>query len=70
MSPVFFRSMKDGSHRMILNLKALNQFVKCHHFKIYTVWSAICMLRPGYYMASIDLKDAYYSVPVHADHFC
>ena len=33
-----------------------------------TVWSAIRMLRPGCYMASIDLKNAYYSVLVHPDH--
>ena len=26
------------------------------------------MMRPGCFMASIDLKDAFYSVPIHKDH--
>ena len=26
------------------------------------------LIRPGVYMASIDLKDAFYSVPVHKNH--
>jgi hypothetical protein len=68
VSPVFIRSKKDGSHRMILNLKSLNRFVKYHHFKMDTIWSAVRMVRPSCYMASIDLKDAYYSVRVHPDH--
>ena len=33
-----------------------------------TIWAAVRMMRPGCYMASIDLKDAYYSVWVHPDH--
>ena len=28
MSPIFLRSKKDGTNRMILNLKELNVFVK------------------------------------------
>ena len=32
-----------------------------------TIWTAIRMMSPGCYMASIDLKDAYYSVPIHKD---
>ena len=34
ISPVFLRAKKDGSHRMILNLKSLNQFVLYRHFKM------------------------------------
>ena len=26
------------------------------------------MMRPGCFMASVDLKDAYYTVPIHASH--
>ena len=67
ISPIFLRPKKDGSHRMILNLKCLNQSVTFQHFKMDTIWTAIRM-RPGCFMASIDLKDAYYSVPIHKDH--
>lgn len=53
---------------MILNLKLFNEFVQYHHFKMDTLESAIRMMKPGCYMASIDLKDAYYSVPVAKEH--
>ncbi|CAB4027168.1 Hypothetical predicted protein [Paramuricea clavata] len=33
-----------------------------------TVWTAISLMKPGCYMASIDLKDAYYCVPVDQEH--
>ena len=46
---------------MILNLKQLNSFVEYHHFKMDT-------LTTGYYMAFVDLKDAYYTVPIAAKH--
>ena len=26
------------------------------------------MMKPGCFMASVDLKDAYYTVPIHSDH--
>ena len=68
ISPIFLRPKKDGSHRLILNLKSLNQSVVYQHFKMDTIWTAIRMMRPGCYMASIDLKDAYYSVPINKDY--
>ena len=33
-------------------------------FKMYTLWTVVRMMKPNCYMASIDIKDAYYSVPV------
>ena len=67
ISPIFLRPKKDGSHRLILNLKCLNQSVTYQRFKMDTIWTAIRMMSPRCYMASIDLKDAYYSVPIHKD---
>jgi hypothetical protein len=64
-SPIFTRPKKDGSQRIILNLKSLNQHVTYHHFKMDSIWSAIRLMKPNCYMASIDMKDAYYSVPIH-----
>lgn len=64
ISSVFLRPKRDGSYRMILNLKSLNQYVVYHHFKMDTIWTAVAMMKPGCYMASIDLKDAYYSVSI------
>ncbi len=68
ISPIFLRPKKDGTFRMVLNLKTLNTFVSYHHFKMDTVWTAINMMKPNCFMASIDLKDAYYSVPICQDY--
>ena len=67
ISPVFTRPKKDGSFRMILILKSFNVHVTHHHF-MDNIWSAIRLMKPGCFMASIDLKDAYYSVPICKDH--
>ena len=64
ISSVFVRPKKDGSHRMILNLKNLNKHVQYNHFKMDTLQSVITLITPNCYMASVDLKDAYYSVPI------
>lgn len=53
---------------MILNLKSFNKHVTYHHFKMDSVWTAIRLMTPNCYMASIDLKDAYYSVPIANSH--
>ena len=68
LSPVFTRPKKDGSFRRILNLKSFNVHVTHHHFKMENIWSASQLMKPGCYTASIDLKDAYYSVPICKDH--
>ena len=64
ISPIFVRGKKDGSHRLILNLKSLNQSITYRHFKMDTLQSAINLITPNCFMASPDWKDAYYSVPV------
>ena len=69
VSGVFTRSKKDGSKRMILNLKRLNKFVDYKHFKMEQLQNVLELIRPGVYMASIDLKDAFYSaVPILENH--
>ena len=68
VSGVFFRSKKDGSKQMILNLKRLNKFVDYKHFKMKSLQNVLELIRPGVYMASIDVKDAFYSIPIHKNH--
>ena len=68
ISPMFLREKKDRSHHMILNLKALNKSIVYYHFKMDTLGSVIKLMRPNCFMATIDLKDAYYSVPVSEKH--
>ena len=64
ISSVFVRPKPDGTFRVILNLQCFNEFVQYYHFKMDTLESAIRLMKPGCFMASIDLKDAYYSGPV------
>lgn len=68
VSPVFTVPKKDGSHRMILNLKALNEEMPYRHFKMETLHTALQLVTPNCFMASVDLKDAYFSIAVADDH--
>lgn len=65
ISPIFLRPKPDGTYRMILNLQDFNEFVQYHHFKMDTLETAVKMTKPGCFMALIDLKDAYYTVPIY-----
>ena len=68
ISPIFTTPKKDGSHRLIFNLKVLNRSVAYYQFKMDTLETAIRLMTPGCFMASIDLRDAYYSVPIASEH--
>ena len=52
----------------ILNLKKLNKFKGFKHFKIEVLQNVLEPTRPAVYMASMDLKDGFYSVPGHKNH--
>ena len=64
ISSIFLREKKDNQYRLILNLKNFNRYVKYRHFKMDNLNAALGMVRQNCYMASIDLADAYYTVPV------
>ncbi|CAG2195281.1 unnamed protein product [Mytilus edulis] len=68
LSPIFLRPKKNGEYRMILNLKKLNEYIEYHHFKMDTFESAIKLVTSKSFMASIDLRHAYYSVPIAEEH--
>ncbi|XP_057316824.1 uncharacterized protein LOC130657847 [Hydractinia symbiolongicarpus] len=67
LSGIFIVPKKDGSSRMIINLKQLNRSVRYRHFKMETLQDVLCLIKPGVWMGSIDLKDAYHSIPFHID---
>lgn len=67
VSSIFIRPKRDGSYRMILNLRELNQFVHTKHFKMETLKTALALVNKDCFFSSIDLKDAYYSIPVHRE---
>ena len=62
LSQLFLIPKKDGSSRPVVNLKALNKFITRKKFKMEGAHFLRDLLRPGDWMASIDLKDAYFSV--------
>ena len=57
LSNVFLRPKKDGSYRLILNLKDLNEYIV--YKKLETLDSIVKLIRPGCCMCSLDLSDAY-----------
>ena len=56
---------KDGSYRTILNLKYQNEECYIQHFKIEYLRHAIYMIKPSMYLAPLDIKDAFNSIPAH-----
>ena len=68
ISPTFCVPKKDNTVRLILTLKKLNSFVVYCHFKMKTSQSVSKMITSNCWMASINRKDAYYSVKLHPDY--
>ena len=64
ISNIFIRPKKDGRFRIILNLKPFNQYVEAEHFKMDSIITCLNLMNNNCCMASIDLRDAYYSVPM------
>ena len=58
VSNVFVRRKKDGSYRMILNLKDMNKLIEKKKFKMETLKSAISLMKENCFFASLDLKEA------------
>lgn len=64
LSPIFLRLKKNNEYRLILNLKDLNQFIPYRHFKMDTFENALTLIRQDMFMASIDIRHAYYSIMI------
>lgn len=64
ISPIFLRKKKDGGFRMILNLQKLNEHINYKHFKMENFDQAIRLINKDAFMASVDLKHAYYSIKI------
>ena len=67
-SSMFVRPKNEGSFRTILNLKYLNEECFTYHFKMETIKQVIHMVTPNCYLASLDIKDAFYTVPIYEQH--
>ena len=65
VSPIF---TKEKSLRIILDLSDFNKCVTYRHFKMDNLQTAMNLMSYDCYMASIDWKDAYYSIPIAKHH--
>ena len=69
-SPGFFGRLfcvpkSSGGFRPVLDLSALNKFLKKIRFRMETVSSVRAAIRPGDWATSLDLKDAYFHILIH-----
>ena len=64
LSSIFLRPKKDGSNRLIFNLKRFNESVSHYHFKMDSLSTITKFVTKNCLMASVDMKDAYYSIPI------
>ena len=67
-STLFLVPKKDGDQRPAVNLKALNNFVQTPHFKMEGIHTLKNLLRAGDWLTKVDLKDAYFAIPIHPEH--
>ena len=65
---LFTKQKKDGTVRTILNLKCLNEFVQYQHFKVESLLDVFKIIKLNVWMASVDLKDELFTVPVNESH--
>ena len=64
----FLVEKKGEGQRSVINLSSLNSFVHHHHFKMEDLKVIADILRSQDFMCKIDLKDAYFAVPIHPEH--
>ena len=57
----------SGAWRLIIDLSTLNLRFQQTSFKMETLQSVLLSVRPGDWMVSLDLKDAYLRVPMHPE---
>ena len=66
-SRLFLVEKASGGWRPVIDLSPLNGFLAQTRFQMETVSTVLASIRKGDFMASIDLSDAYFQVPIHKD---
>ncbi|KAL1914600.1 uncharacterized protein VTP21DRAFT_8131 [Calcarisporiella thermophila] len=69
VSNIFVIEKRSGKLRPVVDLRRLNLSVKKEHFKMETLQSILPLIQRRDWMTSIDLKDAFFHIPVHTKIF-
>lgn len=71
-SKVFVVPKPDGKHRVIINMKPLNQYIKKETFRMESEKEVRTLLQINSWASVVDLSDAYYLVSIQKKHrkFC
>ena len=67
VSCLFTVPKKSGGLRPVINLKPLNQFLHLQTFKMEGLSDLKVLLEPNDFMITIDLSDAYMTLPIEED---
>ncbi|CAG8847366.1 33966_t:CDS:1 [Gigaspora margarita] len=67
LSESSLKRKKNGNYRLVLSLQNLNDYVKRLSFSMEGMNLVKDLIRRKDYMVSIDLKDAFYHIPLHPD---
>ena len=60
---------ENPSFRLILNMKSLNKkYVRFTHHKMHSLQTCIDLMEEQCFMASIDLRQAFHTIPMHPDY--
>ena len=62
---LFVVEKASGGWRPVLDVSALNKYVLKTKFSMETPRTVIASLRPGDWMVSLDMQDAYFHIPIH-----
>ena len=68
LSNLFLVRKRDGTSRPVINLKGLNGFLQYTHFKMEGIHLLRDLVQPGDWLGKVDLKDAYFVVPIWKGH--
>jgi hypothetical protein len=62
---MFVIPKKNGGYRPVFNLKDLNAYVHCPHFKMESIQQVIKLINKGDFFTSVDLTDAFLHILIH-----
>ena len=68
ISNLFLVPKRDGKSRPVINLKDLNTFLQYDHVKVEGIHLLCDLLQPHDWLWRIDLKDAYFVIPIWKNH--